>query len=124
MHRYVGILRVGRAGVMNKWLKVVGVLVLANWFGSAAFGVYHINNIKTVAMFEKQNPKIEVKFASSTLSFFDVLLTRDHKWEAVWRIDGERVKTRWERTYQQPIPAGVYFGLGSSTIKMLGFVQW
>ena len=108
---------------MKKWVKVVLVIALANWFISAAYSVYRFNNIKTVEMFEKQNPETKVEVVSSTLSFFDVLLTRDHEWDAVWRIDGEQVKTRWERTYQQPIPTGVYYGLGSSSIRMLGFVE-
>ena len=60
---------------MKKWVKVVGVLILANWFGSAAYSVYTFNNIKTVEMFEKQNPETKVEVVSSTLSFFDVLLT-------------------------------------------------
>jgi hypothetical protein len=64
---------------MKKWVKVVGVLILVNWFGSAAYAVYHMNNIKTLAMFEEINPGMKVEYIASTLSFFDVLLTRDHE---------------------------------------------
>ena len=108
---------------MKKWVKFVLVIVVANWFISAAYSVYIMNNIKTVELFEKRNPEIKVEVVNSTLSFFDVLLTRDHEWETVWLLDGEKVKIRWERTYQQPIPTGVYYALGSSTIRFLGFLD-
>ena len=106
---------------MKKWVKFVLVIVVANWFISAAYSVYIMNNIKTVELFEKRNPEIKVEVVNSTLSFFDVLLTRDHEWETVWLLDGEKVKIRWERTYQQPIPTGVYYALGSSTIRFWVF---
>jgi len=108
---------------MKTCVKVVLVIVVANWFISAAYSVYIMNNNKTVELFEKRNPEIKVEVVNSTLSFFDVLLTRDHEWETVWLIDGERVKMRWQRSYHQPIPAGIYFGLGTSWLEMVGFID-
>jgi hypothetical protein len=108
---------------MKKFGKIVLVIALAWWFISAILSVFGVNNGKTIEMFQKANPGTKVETVSSTLSFFDVLLTRDHEWETVWLIDGERTKMRWQRTYHQPIPAGIYFGLGTSWIKVLGFVD-
>lgn len=68
---------------MKTCVKVVLVIVVANWFISAAYSVYIMNNNKTVELFEKRNPEIKVEVVNSTLSFFDVLLTRDHEWETV-----------------------------------------
>lgn len=99
------------------------VIALAWWFISAILSVFGVNHGKTIEMYQKANPERKIEFVSSTLSFFDVLLTRDHEWETVWLIDGERVKMRWQRSYHQPIPAGIYFGLGTSWLEMVGFID-
>ena len=108
---------------MKRLLKIIAVLVAANWFLSAIWSVYHMNNLQTVEMFLKANPESKIETVSSNLKFLDVLLTRNHEWEAVWLLNGKRVKTRWNRTYYQPITGGVFFGLGSSRVNMLGFLD-
>ena len=108
---------------MKKLLKINAVLAAANWFLSAIWSVYNINNLHTVEMFLKANPESKIETVSSNLKFLDVLLTRNHEWEAVWLLNGKRVKTRWNRTYYQPITGGVYYGLGSSRVNMIGFLD-
>ena len=69
---------------MKKWVKVVLVIALACWFISAILlCLYGVNNMaKLSSCFRSANPeRIKVEVVSSTLSFFDVLLTRDHEWE-------------------------------------------
>ena len=104
---------------MRKLLKVLGVVFLVLWVGSAISSTYNVNT-QVIKIYEKANPDVKIEYIASNLSFLDVLFTKDHEWDAVWEVDGKRKRVRWSREYNQPVPLGVYFGMGTS---FLSFVE-
>jgi hypothetical protein len=103
---------------MRKLLKVLGVVFLVFWVGSAVSSTYYVNT-KVIEMYEKFSPDVKITYISSDLSFFDVLFTIDHEWDAFWDVDGKRKRVRWSRKYNQPVPLGTYFGMGSSWLSFV-----
>ena len=108
---------------MKKWLKGLAVAGVFWWFLSAILSVFVTTPNKTVEMWQKVNPGMEVEVIASDLSFFDSLLTRDQEWVTLWLINKERIELRWSKRYIQPLPLGVYFGLGRSFIKIVAVVS-
>eukprot|EP00919_Chromeraceae_sp_WS-2016_P031512 GHVR01074499.1.p1 GENE.GHVR01074499.1~~GHVR01074499.1.p1 ORF type:complete len:113 (+),score=2.66 GHVR01074499.1:83-421(+) len=108
---------------MRKLLKFLGIFLavvfLVIWVGEAILRTYETDT-RLIEQYEKSNPDLKVKYIASDLSFFDVLFTKDHEWDAVWEVDGKRKRVRWSREYNQPVPLGVYFGMGTS---FLSFVE-
>ena len=103
---------------MRKWQKVLGVVFLVIWVGGAIERAFKTNP-RVIAIYEKTNPDAKIKYLSSDLSFFDVLFTVDHEWTAIWEVDGKRKRVRWSREYNQPVPLGLYFGMGTAWLKMV-----
>ena len=113
---------------MKKWLKGLAVAGVFWWFLSAILSVFVTTPNKTVEMWQKVNPGMEVEVIASDLSFIDSLLTRDQEWVTLWRINGmllpeERIELRWSKRYIQPFQLGVYFGFGRSFIKLEAVVS-
>ena len=103
---------------MRKLLKVLGVVFLVLWVGSAISSTYNVNT-QVIKIYEKANPDVKIEYIASNLSFLDVLFTKDHEWDAVWEVDGKRKRVRWSREYNQPVPLGVYFGMGTSWLSFV-----
>ena len=103
---------------MRKLLKVLGVVFLVFWVGSAVSSTYYVNP-RAIEIYEESNPDAKIKYLSSDLSFFDILFTVDHEWTAIWEVDGKRKRVRWSREYNQPVPLGVYFGMGTGWLYMV-----
>ena len=103
---------------MRKLLKVLGVVFLVLWVGSAISSTYNVNT-QVIKIYEKANPDVKIEYIASNLSFLDVLFTKDHEWDAFWEVDGKRKRVRWSREYNQPVPLGVYFGMGTGWLYMV-----
>lgn len=103
---------------MRKLLKVLGVVFLVLWVGSAISSTYNVNT-QVIKIYEKANPDVKIEYKASNLSFLDVLFTKDHEWDALWYVDGKRKRVRWSREYNQPVPLGVYFGMGTSWLSFV-----
>ncbi len=103
---------------MRTLLKILGVLFLVMWVGQAIQQTNNVN-VRAIELTKETYPDAKIEYLSSDLSFFDVLFTKNHEWNARWSWDDERKMARWSRTYDQPIPLGIYFGMGDSWIRLI-----
>ena len=103
---------------VKKLLKFRGAIFLIIWVGQAIQQTNNVN-VRSIELIEEANPDAKIEYLSSDLSFFDVLFTVDHEWTAIWEVDGKRKRVRWSREYNQPVPLGLYFGMGTAWLKMV-----
>lgn len=103
---------------MRKWQKVLGAVFLVIWVGSAIEKAYQ-SNPRAIEIYEEANPDVKIEYLSSDLNFFHILFTIDHEWTARWEVDGKHERVRWSREFDQLVPLGVYFGMGTAWLSFV-----